>query len=105
MSEVTTWFETEYGKISQVQAVRHTEKSVTLLKKRFSFDSKVDELEEVRRHRISDWRCYFPTWAEAHEHLMRRAEAKVRSARNALKVAHSEYGNVKGMKPPAEPTP
>lgn len=104
MSEVTTWFETEYGRISQVQAVGNTEKSVTLRKKRFYIDSTKDEFEEVRRSRISDRRCYFPTWAEAHEHLMRRAEAKVRSARNALKVAHSEYGNVKGMKPSA-PTP
>lgn len=100
MSKTTTWFQLEFDRITAVQVVRHTDKSVVLWKKAFTIDRAEDKFEEVRRARLSDWRCYFPSWRDAHAHLLAKAEAELAAARHKLQAAQSRHGNVKGMKPP-----
>ncbi len=81
------WFQTSgrYSpRITPVEVERHTDASVWI---------------NGRRHaRISGWECYFPTWKEAHDHLLGEAAARVASARRKLEIANSTYGNIKGMK-------
>lgn len=42
---------------------------------------------------------YFPTWAEAHAHLLRETQRELDAARVALARAQDRHGNVKGMRP------
>lgn len=53
-----------------------------------------------RRTRVSAWQALFPTWQEAHAHLLAEAELKLIAARRALELAQGEHGNIKGMKEP-----
>jgi hypothetical protein len=48
----------------------------------------------------SSCHSYHKTWAEAHQALLARAEAKVASARYQLERLNGDYGRIKGMKPP-----
>lgn len=51
-----------------------------------------------RSAKDSEYGKYHDTWDAAHEHLLEKAEVKVRSLRRQLEVANSELGNVKGLK-------
>lgn len=42
---------------------------------------------------------YFPTWTEAHQHLLRLTQRELDAARLALARAQGRHGNVKGMRP------
>ena len=42
---------------------------------------------------------YFPTWAEAHAHMLRMTQRELDAARVALARAQGRHGNVKGMRP------
>ena len=43
---------------------------------------------------------YFPTWQQAHEHLLNGAQEDVQTLRLRLERANSRLGNIKGLKPP-----
>jgi hypothetical protein len=96
------WFKTERWntKIQPVEVVKVTEKTVTVRHKIFIMgkDDKVIE----RRHDKTGYEHFFPTWEEAHSHLLTRTEGAVHSARRQLELAQSEFGNVKGMKQPGD---
>lgn len=78
-----TKYKTSYGnKIEKVDCVRETDK------------------RERREAKISSYDCYFDTWEEAHEYLLKITGDKVCRARYLLERARDEYGNVKGMKRP-----
>lgn len=51
-----------------------------------------------RQARTSQYEQWWPTWEEAHNHLMQRAEAKVNSLRSQLQHANGELGNIKGLR-------
>ena len=87
MSEI--WYQTSKYKptITPVTVERHTQSSVWI---------------GGRRHaQVSEWHRVFPTWEAAKAHLMDRAEQRLENARRALQAAQSEYGNIKGMRPPS----
>jgi hypothetical protein len=81
------WFETCGYRITPMEIDRYTGSSVW-----------------VRGSRCSrtGWRSFFPTWAEAHAHLLAKAEAELVSARRQLEHAQGRHGQVKGMRPPEE---
>jgi hypothetical protein len=85
---VTTWFRSAgYGaRIDAVEVSRHTDNSVWL--------------GETRRARHSVYDCFWPTWEEAHAHLMRQADAELAVARLRLQNVQARHGNVKGLKKP-----
>lgn len=82
---MTTWFEAyprSYGaKVSPIEVERSTDKCVWI--------------DGRRTNRMtSDWRCYFPTAAEAWDHVEQRAEARVEQAKKDLQYYRSELGKV-----------
>lgn len=86
---MSTWYKARHGRpeILAAEVERSSESSVWIGGKRSA--------------RLShDWYCYFPTWDEAHAHLIREAEADVQQARLRLDRANGALGNVKGMKRP-----
>lgn len=54
-----------------------------------------------RVFKFSEWEQFWPTWQDAHAHLLKRAEFRVNAARRELEQANGELGNIKGMKEPA----
>lgn len=105
MSE--TWFKTNRWdlEIQPVEVVKVSEKSVTVREEKWHIGSANHPKEYVdrRRSKWSDYDKFFPSWEEAHTHLLRRAEHRLESARRELAAAQGHYGNVKGMKPPKSP--
>lgn len=93
---MSTWYRTNRTdeKIEPVEVVKETAHFVTLAPSGFYS-------RERREAKSSEWYSYFPTWKEAHAHLMERTERKVIEARRALELANAEHGNVRGMKEPA----
>jgi hypothetical protein len=88
MSEQGTtkkWFEACGYRILPVDIERSSQSSVWIRGSRYS---------------RSGWRSFFPTWAEAHAHLITAAEADLASARRQLEYAQGRHGQVKGMQPP-----
>jgi hypothetical protein len=79
-----TWFEVWGDKITTVLVEKHSDNSVWIFGQ--------------RRNRVS-WRSYFPTWEEAHRHLLDKAEAELKSAQLALQRQQGRYGQIKGMRP------
>lgn len=82
-----TWFVARrYGqRISAVEVDRFSEKSVWIKGK--------------RHERLSRYESYYPTWQEAKDALITKAEASVYSARLQLERLNGELGNIKGLKP------
>lgn len=97
-----TWFKTEsYSiKISTVCVVKVTEKTVTVRSKVFQIGKGPEKFHERRADKRSTHDNFFPTWEEAHAHLLDRTERQLESVRRRLALAQSEHGNVKGMKKP-----
>jgi len=48
----------------------------------------------------AQFRPYFPTWKEAHDWMLARAEARMKRAQTELKRATSHLAKVKAMKEP-----
>lgn len=92
---VETWYCLNGDKITQVQVERSTAAYVWV-------DLGEGVVRKTGRIGSTFTTSYFPTWKEAHAHLLHRAETKLAQARNALQLAQGFHGNVKGMK---EPTP
>lgn len=73
---------------------------------------RVEEVDKATEHKVffkgisefkhANGHTWFPTWEEAHNHLIGWAEQKVQQARRSLELAHGVLGNVKGMKPPTQ---
>lgn len=57
---------------------------------------------EDRVLKISDGGAYCDTWGDAHVYLLDIAMNKVNSARASLQRELDKFGNIKGMKPPAD---
>ena len=53
-----------------------------------------------RTAKKSDFKCYFPTWAEAHTFLMDRATIAAQIARDKLARAEREMAALMAMKEP-----
>jgi hypothetical protein len=105
MGETTTWFRIQFEKIQPVEVVASTDKTVTVRTYWRNNLSVAPQARDLKRHKFTGFECYFPTWQEAHAHLLKEAEGNLLAARRSLETAQSAYGNVKGMKPPKEPTP
>ncbi len=48
----------------------------------------------------SDFECFFDTWQEAHDHLIKRAEARLRAAESALSGAQRYLRTLENMEEP-----
>lgn len=79
------WFEACGYRITPVEIDRYTRSSVWFRGSRYS---------------RTGYRSFFPTWAEAHHHLMAKTEAELVSARRQLEYVQGRHGQVKGMRPP-----
>ncbi len=93
--ETATWYEVnQYGtpKIQRVRVLRETACQIVL----------ADCSPGNARRAKAD--TYFPTWEEAHQHLLRQTQRELDAARLALARAQGRHGNVKGMRPNAELT-
>lgn len=82
------WTNRDVARIDRVECERETNKAVWI--------------KGTRRAKISTADCYHDTWEAAQEHLLNHAEFRVQSRRRSLEVANSFYGNVKGMRKPAD---
>jgi hypothetical protein len=51
-----------------------------------------------RNSKQSNHHSYFNTFDEAKQHLLKKAQRKIESARFLLQRARDHYGNVKGLK-------
>lgn len=89
-------FRTDYNanRIDVVEVLRETNASVFFLGSHGR--------TECREAKMSDWKQYHDTWADAHAYLMAKAQSCVDRARRALELANGHLGNVKGMKPPRD---
>jgi hypothetical protein len=94
MSETTTattwWHARAWMRdIEPVEVIRQTERYVIVANER-------------RRAIETDDDAYFPTWEAAHQWLLNTMGHRLELARCELAKAQGAYGNVKGMKKPAE---
>lgn len=84
--------------VKEYEVVKETEKTVTI-KSVNSWSEKTVELREFKNAR---GHSYHDTFEEAHALVLERAREKVAQAKNQFQRARDEYGNIKGMKSPAE---
>ncbi len=87
-------------RIAKVECSKVTEKSVWLLTNLCSMQHNL--AKPIREARTAPHHSYHETWEDAHAYLMARAEKKLENARFQLQAAQGHYGNIKGMKKPAE---
>lgn len=78
---------TRWDKIEKIEIECETETQVVLM-------------GGERSNKISDYECYFDTWADAKQCLLDRAQRAVLGIRRSLEVANGTLGNIKGMKNP-----
>jgi hypothetical protein len=86
-----------YGreKITRVKVIKLTPKTLTY--EQFDWRGNMcPQSERIESH----GRAAFPTWEEARDWLLQRAEGELEVARRCLQVAQSTVGNIKGMKKP-----
>lgn len=89
---LTTWWKTWLGKIDPVSVVRETDEFVWL------HDTTFSGLRRDRKSKkMSAFECYFPTWRQAHEHLMNEATRDAENARRALARAEERMTDVMMM--------
>ncbi|WP_343577990.1 hypothetical protein [Pseudomonas sp.] len=86
---------TRRAEIKPVIVVKKTEKKVTVL------DNWGGRTRESLQAKVSAFNSYFPTFEEAKEELIKRAQSNVEDARFALQRANDVLGNAKGLKPPS----
>lgn len=91
-------FKTGYSidKIERVEVLRETDKCV-YLPTNSGYGKGVDERREAKS---TEYAQYHDTWADAHTHLLKKAEGRVKAARLHLETVNGQLGTVKGMKPP-----
>lgn len=96
---MTTWYRVNkyYNEIKPVTVVKETEKSLVLEQTRPS--GKVDH---YRAMKDSTYDIYFPSWTEAHEHLLRRCNQAVEVEKAQLEWALSNRAEVEAMVEPKE---
>lgn len=96
------WKTGGFGKkfIEPVECVGETAKQLMIREKRWYINGRGYEFVERRHAKMSEYDCYFDTWDEAKAHLMKKAEAELFCARNALQRSQDELGNIKGLKKP-----
>lgn len=88
----TTWYRAwpTFNEIVPVDVDKATDSSVWIGGRRLA--------------RATDHQSYFPTWDEAHAHLLQRAQEDLDRARRSLERAQGRHGNVKGMRQPDKAT-
>lgn len=84
--------------ITEIDVTKETAKSVWVMEEFWRMSG--GPLIQERKHPKEGSTNYHDTWDAAHQFLMRRATEKLADARRELQLAQSEFGNVKGMKPP-----
>lgn len=83
---VETWWEVSWGQIKTAKVAKATDKSVWV--------------KGGREARITTWKSYFPTWAEAHAHLLTQCADSVDRAQRSLHGAEQLLAQVKDMQSP-----
>lgn len=84
-------YRTYWGKITPIEVIRETEKTVVLPGHRG---------REIREAKRSEWQNWHDTWEDARQFLLNKAQSRVDSLRAQLERAKGELGNIKGMKAP-----
>ena len=85
-------------KIVQVKCSKVTDKSVFIVPKPNIYNY----TKPARRDIVSEYCSFHKTWQKAHVALLAKTERKLNTCRRRLEQLQGEYGNVKGMKPPAD---
>lgn len=85
---------TSWGNIEAHEVVKETSKTIVYQARDIWGEKTFDRTErkDAESHR------WFEAWADAKAWLVANAEREVENARRALKRAHDDLGNVKGMK-------
>jgi hypothetical protein len=96
---MSEWVKVQWQeRISFVEVVKSTEKSVWIKKKKTNLGSATESYEEVRVNRQGQYESYFETFELAKNYLIRHWERQVDSARRNLEETSSKLGNAKGLK-------
>jgi hypothetical protein len=91
------------GTIDQVECSKMTDKSVFIVAEPNWWGTGICKYTKPNRCNIvSEYRSFHKTWQEAHAALLAKAEIKLNGCRRRLERLQGEYGNIKGMKPPAD---
>jgi hypothetical protein len=88
----------DLAKIVKVKCSKVTDKSVFIVAKPNIYNY----TKPARRDIVSRYGSFHKTWAEAHAALLAYTERKINDCRRRLEQLQGCYGNVKGMKPPAD---
>jgi hypothetical protein len=96
--KTTRWRDAE---IERVEVVRETDHTVWV-RVNTAWHGQPPKWKEQQRRKDSGGDVYHETWEAAHAHLLDRAESDLEAARKRLTNAQGLYGNVKGMRKPAE---
>ena len=90
-------------RIDQVECSKVTDKSVFIVAEPNSWRGGIyKHTKPARRDIVSEYCSFHKTWAEAHAALLAYAERELNDCRSRLERLRCKYGNVKGMKPPAD---
>jgi hypothetical protein len=99
---ITMWRVNSPGKIEQVECSKVTDKSVFIVAEP-NWKGEMHQHNKPQRESIaSQYRSYHKTWADAHAHLLAKAERDVAAARFRLERAQGDRGRIQAMKPPAD---
>ena len=100
MTDVLVMWKTKRGDstIERVECTRATIASVWFMKKPFSGQRDFVETRAARRGYLV---AYHASWEDARQHLLEQAALNVQSYRRLLALANGHYGNVKGLRKPA----
>lgn len=79
------WFKAAFNRIEEVEIERFTDQCVWV---------------KGRRRSRHGWEGFYPSWKEAHTHLLEEAWKDVRQARLVLQHKEGRLGNIVGMKQP-----
>jgi len=99
---ITMWRVNSSGKIEQVECSKIMGKSVFIVAEPNWKGEMQQHSKPQRKCIFSRYRSYHKTWADAHAHLLAKADRDIVAARRNLELAQGEHGRIMGMKPPTD---
>ena len=87
-----------YAEIKRKECTRETEKSVWFMRAWYAGSPP----KEYKAYKVGVNIEYHDTRESARDYLLDEAESRVIAARRNLEICNSYYGNVEGLKKPAE---
>ncbi len=91
-------YRTRHNRITAVEIIRETSKSVVYLEKQFVIGGGEDKFVERKSRKSGEYENWHDTWDAAKEFLIEYASVEVNYAQRILDMKKSALQNAKGLK-------